>query len=127
MAWSRARTMAIWQHEQGYTDMAQTVRKTLADDMKVLMDLVSRNPTPARVTMHMERLLAGWHEVLDPDAYQERLDALQEGLAEGIEQMAEGAADVDPASKAEARNAAAAVETMRTAHRAAMAGGMAPV
>ena len=106
--------------------MAQTARKTLADDMKALMDLVSRNPTPARVTMHMERLLAGWREALDPDAYQERLDALQEGLAEGIEQMAEAAADVDPASKAEARNAAAAVETMRTAHRAAMAGGMAP-
>ena len=107
--------------------MAQTARKTLADDMKALMDLVSRNPTPARVTMHMERLLAGWHEALDPDAYQERLDALQEGLAEGIEQMAEGAADVDPASKAEARNAAAAVETMRTAYRASLAGGMAPV
>ena len=107
--------------------MVQTARKTLADDMKALMDLVSRSPTPARVTMHMERLLAGWHEALDPDAYQERLDALQEGLAEGIEQMAEAAADVDPASKAEMRNAAAAVETMRTAYRASMAGGMAPV
>ena len=107
--------------------MAQIARKTLADDMKALMDLVSRNPTPARVTMHMERLLAGWREALDPDAYGERLDALQEGLAEGIEQMAEGAADVDPASKAEARNAAAAVETMRTAHRASLAGGTKPV
>jgi len=59
---------------------------------------------------------------------------LQSGLAEGvepksspdIEQMAEAAADVDSASKAEARNAAAAVETMRTAHRVSMAGGMAP-
>ncbi len=105
--------------------MVQTARKTLADDMKALMDLVSRSPTQARVTMHMERLLAGWREALDPDAYQERLDALQSGLAEGIEQMAEAAADVDPASKAEARNAAAAVETMRTAHRVSMAGGMA--
>ncbi len=114
--------------------MVQTVRKTLADDMKALMDLVSRSPTQARVTMHMERLLTGWREALDPDAYQERLDALQSGLAEGvessgspdIEQMTEAAADVDPASKAEARNAAAAVETMRTAHRASMVGGMAP-
>ena len=106
--------------------MVQTARKTLADDMKALMDLVSRNPTQARVTMHMERLLAGWREALDSDAYQERLDALQSGLAEGIEQMSEAAADVDPASKAEARNAAAAVETMRTAHRVSMTGGMAP-
>ncbi len=71
---------------------------------------------------------------MDLDAYQKRLDALQSGLAEGveprgspdIEQMAEAAADVDSASKAEARNAAAAVETMRTAHRVSMAGGMAP-
>ena len=93
---------------------------------KVLPDLVSRNPTPARVTMHMERLLAGWREALDPDACQERLNALQDGLAEGIEQMAEGAAAVDPALKAEARNAAAAAETLRMAHRAAMAGGVAP-
>ncbi len=106
--------------------MVQTARKTLADDMRALMDLVSRSPTQARVTMHMERLLTGWREALDPDAYQERLDALQSGLAEGIEQMAEAAADVDPASKAEARNAAAAVETMRTAHRVSMAGGMVP-
>lgn len=107
--------------------MAQTVRKTLADDMKALLDLISRSPTQARVIMHMERLLAGWRESLDPDAYQERVDTLQAGLADGIEQMAEAAADVDPASKAEARNAAAAVEAMRTAHRASMAGKMAPV
>ena len=107
--------------------MTQTARKTLADDMKALMDLVSRSPTPARVTMHVERLLAGWREALDPDAYREWLDTLQTELAGGIEQMAEAAADVDPASKAEARNAAAAVESMRTAHRASLAGEMAPV
>ncbi len=106
--------------------MVQTARKTLADDMKALMDLINRSPTQTRVTMHMERLLTGWREALDPDAYQERLDALQSGLAEGIEQMSEAAADADPASKAEARNTAAAVETMRTAHRASMVGGMAP-
>ena len=104
--------------------LAQTARKTLADDMKVLLDMISRNPTQARVTMHVERLLAGWQEALEPDAYQSRLDILQEGLAEGIEQMAESAADVDPASKAETRQAAAAVEAMRTAHRAAVAGAI---
>ena len=107
--------------------MVQIARKTLADDMKALMDLVSRNPTPARVTMHVERLLAGWRDALDRDAYGERLDTLRTELADGIEQMVEAAADVDPASKAEARNAAAAVEAMRTAHRASLAGGMAPV
>ena len=106
--------------------MAQTVRRTLADDMKALLDLISRNPTPARVTTHVERLLAGWREALAPDAYQDRLDALQEGLAEGIEQMAESAADVNPSAKAETRQAAAAVEAMRTAHRAAKAGALAP-
>ncbi len=52
------------------------------------------------------------------------MDTLQEGLAEGIEQMAESAADVDPASKAETRQAAAAVEAMRTAHRAAITGAI---
>ncbi len=43
------------------------------DGMKGLTDLFSRSPTPARVTMHVERLLAGWREALDPDAYAERL------------------------------------------------------
>ena len=107
--------------------MVQAARKTLAGDMEALMDLFSRNPTPARVTMHVERLLAGWREALDQDAYGERLDTLRAELADGIEQMAEAAADVDPASKAEARNAAAAVEAMRTAYRASLAGEMAPV
>ena len=101
--------------------MAQTARKTLADDMKALLDLISRNPTPARVSMHVERLLAGWRVALDQDAYQDRRDALQDGLAEGIEQMAESAGDVNPASKAETRQAAAAVEAMRTAYHAAKA------
>jgi len=111
---------------QKNTALAQTRRKTMADDMKALLDLISRNPTQARIIMHMERLLAGWREALDPDAYQDRLDALQDGLAEGIEQMAESAGDVDPASKAETRQAAAAVEAMRTAHRAALAGRLTP-
>jgi len=104
------------------TALTPTSRKTMADDMKALLDLVSRNPTQARIVMHMERLLTGWREALDPDAYQDRLDALQDGLAEGIEQMAESAGDVDPASKAETRQAAAAVAAMRTAHQAALAG-----
>ena len=105
--------------------MTQTARPpTVADGMKALTDLFSRNPTPVRVTLHMERMLAGWREALDPDTYADRLDTLREGLAEGIEQTAEAAADVDPASKAETRQALAALETMRVAHRAAMAGGM---
>ena len=96
------------------------------DGMKGLLDLFSRSPTPARVTMHVERLLAGWREALDPDSYAERLDALREALAEGISQMAEDAADVDPASKAEARQAAAVVSSMRTALDAVQAGGLVP-
>ncbi len=104
------------------TALTPTPRKTMADDMKALLDLISRNPTQARIVVHMERLLTDWRETLDPDAYQDRLDALQDGLAEGIEQMAESAGDVDPASKAETRQAAAAVAAMRTAHQAALAG-----
>ena len=68
------------------------------DGMKGLLDLFSRSPTPARVTAHVERLLAGWREALDPDAYAERLDALRESLVDGIALTEEGAADVDPAS-----------------------------
>lgn len=87
---------------------------SLAADMRVLLDLVSRAPTAARVTAQVERMLGGWRDGLDPDAYAERCDTLLEGLTEAIEQMAEAAGDVDPASKAEARTAAAALETMRT-------------
>ena len=64
--------------------MAQAPRKPNTgparpdDGMKGLLDLFSRNPTPARVTMHVERLLAGWRDALDPDAYAERLDTLRE-------------------------------------------------
>lgn len=94
--------------------------------MKGLLDLFGRNPTPARVTMHVERLLAGWREALDPDTYAERLDALREALADGISQTEEGAADVDPASKAEARQAAAVVASMRTAYEALQEGGLVP-
>ena len=90
---------------------------SLAADMRVLLDLVSRAPTAARVTAHVERLLDGWRERLEPDEYAERSGTLLEGLAEAIEQMAEAAGDVDPASKAEARTAAAALETMRTVQR----------
>ena len=83
--------------------MAQVQRKPgsgpAASDngMKGLLDLFSRSPTPARVTMHVERLLAGWREALDPDAYAERLDTLREKLVDGIALTEEGAADVDPA------------------------------
>ncbi len=51
--------------------MAHTPRKPSSsaarpeDGMKGLLDLFSRSPTPARVTMHVERLLAGWCEALD--------------------------------------------------------------
>ncbi len=96
------------------------------DGMKGLLDLFSRSPTPARVTMHVERLLAGWRESLDPDAYAERLDALRENLVDGIALTEEGAADVDPAFKAEARQAAAAVASMRTAHQATEAARLVP-
>ena len=112
--------------------MAQAQRKPQSgsaasdDGMKGLLDLFSRNPTAARVTMHVERLLAGWREALDPDAYAERLDALRENLVEGIALTEEGAADVDPASKAEARQAAAVVASMRTAHQAMEAAGLVP-
>ena len=108
--------------------MAQAQRKpgsgaAASDDgMKGLLDLFGRTPTPARVTLHVERLLSGWREALDPDSYAERLDALREALAEGISQTEEDAADVDPASKAEARQAAAVVASMRTAYEAVEAG-----
>ena len=89
--------------------------------MKGLLDLFSRSPTPARVTMHVERLLAGWREALDQDAYAERLDALREGLLEGIALMEESVADIDPASKAETRQAAAVLASMRLAYEATKA------
>ena len=110
--------------------MAQTQRKPSIgparpdDGMKGLLDLFSRNPTPARVTMHVERLLAGWREALAPDAYAERLDTLRESLLEGIALTEESAADIDPASKAEARQAAAVVASMRTAYQATEATGL---
>ena len=105
--------------------MAQTQRRPTSgparpdDGMKGLLDLFGRNPTPARVTMHVERLLAGWREALDPDAYAERLDALRESLTEGIALVEESAADIDPASKAEVRQATAVVASMRIAYQAA--------
>ena len=104
--------------------MAQTSRKPSSgsarpdEGMKGLLDLFSRNPTPARLTMHVERLLAGWREALDPDAYAERLDTLRESLTDGIALTEESAADIDPASKAEARQAAAVVASMRIAYQA---------
>ena len=104
--------------------MAQTSRTpstssaTPDDGMKGLIDLFSRDPKPARVTLHVERLLAGWREALDPDSYAERLDALRESLVEGIALTEEGAGDIDPASKAETRQANAVVASMRTAYQA---------
>ena len=88
------------------------------DGMKGLIDLFGRSPTPARVALHVERLLAGWREALDPDSYAERLDALRDNLVEGIALTEEGAGDIDPASKAETRQAAAVVASMRTAYQA---------
>lgn len=112
--------------------MVQTQRKPNTgparpdDGMKGLLDLFSRNPTPVRATTHVERLLAGWREALDPDAYAERLDTLRESLLEGIALTEESAADIDPASKAEARQAAAVVGSMRTAYQATQAAGLVP-
>ena len=91
-----------------------------------MLDLFGRGPTPVRVSLYVERLLSGWREALDPDSYAERLDVLREALAEGISQTEEAAADVDPASKAEARQAAAVVASMRTAYEAMQAGAVAP-
>jgi hypothetical protein len=51
---------------------------------------------------------------------------LRENLAEGIAQTEEGAADVDPAFKAEARQAAAVVASMRTAYQATETAGLLP-
>ena len=96
------------------------------DGMKGLIDLFSRTPTPARVTAHVEQLLAGWREALDPDSYAERLDVLREGLLDGIALTEEGVADIDPASKAEARQAAAVLAAMRTAYQATEAAGLVP-
>ena len=95
--------------------MAQAPRKPNTgparpdDGLKGLLDLFSRNPTPARVTMHVERL-----------------DTLRESLLEGIALTEESAADIDPASKAEARQAAAVVGSMRTAYQATEAAGLMP-
>ena len=44
--------------------------------MKGLPDLFSRDPTPVRVTTHVERLLVGQREALDLNAYAERLETL---------------------------------------------------
>lgn len=110
--------------------MAQTQRKpgsgspSSDDGMKGLLDLFSRNPTPTRVTMHVERLMAGWREALDPDSCAERVDALRESLLEGIALTEESAGDIDPASKAETRQAAAVVASMRTALHVAEAAGL---
>lgn len=104
--------------------MASTSRKSSTgsaatdDGMKGLTDLFSRDPKPARVTLHIERLLAGWRETLDPDSYAERLDALQGSLLEGIALTEESAGDIDPASKAETRQAFAMVASMQTAYQA---------
>ena len=68
------------------------------DGMKGLLGLLGRDPKPARVILHIERLLAGWREALDPDSYAERLDTLRESLVEGIALTEEGAGDIDPAS-----------------------------
>ncbi len=112
--------------------MARTVRKPAPgplqsdDGMKGLLDLFSRNPTLVRVTLHVERLLADWREGLDPGTYAERLDALREGLLEGIALTEESAADIDPASKAETRQAAAVLASMRTAYEATEAAELAP-
>ena len=94
------------------------------DGMKDLLDLFSRNPTPARVAMHVERLMAGWRDTLDPDSYAERVDTLRENLLEGIALTEESAGDIDPASKAETRQAAAVVASMRTALDVAEAAGL---
>ena len=104
----------------------QSGSATSDDGMKGQLDMFSRNPTPARVTMHVERLLAGWRDALDPDAYAERLDTLRESPVDGIALTEEGAANVDPPSKAEARQAAAAVASMRTAQQAMEAAGLVP-
>ena len=104
--------------------MASTARKpgtgpTASDDgMKGLLNLFVRDPKPMRVTLHVERLLAGWRDALDPDSYMERLETLRESLMEGIALTEEAAADVDPAFKAEARQASAVVASMRTAYQA---------
>ena len=112
--------------------MVQAQRRTNSgrvrsnDGIKGLLDLFGRNPTPARVTMHVERLLAGWREALDPNTYAEWLDALREGLLDVIAQTEESAADIDLASKAEARQAAAVVAAMRTAYQATDAAELMP-
>ena len=99
---------------------------SLADDMRRLLELVSRGPTAARASAHVEDMMAGWRERLDLDAYATRVETLLESLAEGIEQMVEDAADIDPASKAETRKAEAAVETMRTMRRVVQDAGLVP-
>ena len=112
--------------------MAQAQRKPnpgpgQADDgMRGLLDLFGRNPTPARVAAHVERLLVGWRETLEPNAYTERLDTLRAGLLDGIALTEEAAADIDPASKAETRQAAAVVAAMRTAYQATEVAGLVP-
>ena len=95
------------------------------DGMKGLLDLFSRSPTPVRVTTHVERLV-GWREALDPGACAERLDTLRESLLEGVALTEESAADTDPASKAETRQAAAVTASMRTAYQATEAAGLVP-
>ena len=52
------------------------------------------------------------------------LDTLRESLLQGIALTEESAADIDPASKAEARQAAAVVGSMRTAYQATEAAGL---
>ncbi len=112
--------------------MVQAQRRTNSgpvrsdDGMRGLLDLFGRNPPPVRVTMHVERLLAGWREALDPDAYAEQLDMLRESLLDGIALTEESAADIDPASKAEARQAVAVVAAMRTAYQATEAAELMP-
>jgi len=83
--------------------------------MKALQDLFTRNPSVARVEQHVERMVANWRDTLEEDAFTARVGELREGLLDGIEQTAEAAGDVEPAAKAEARNAAALLATMRVA------------
>ena len=54
------------------------------------------------------------------------LDTLRESLLQGIALTEESAADIDPASKAEARQTAAVVGSMRTACQATEAAESVP-
>lgn len=92
--------------------------ETVDQALKRLAEMISRGGSALRMERLAAEMISRWTGLLDADAMRERLDAIRDQLAEGVEAAEESAGEIDTDSKAAQAAHQHTLGAIRATHRA---------